>query len=743
MLSIFDSGQKYPVVGYSDFSVTHMDGGEDELEFRVPVDGETYPHVAEETRVEYGDNYYLVKTINAPSTYAIVHCEIDLDFLRSDFWRAYDSGSKTLAELLASLLPSGWSVQGSLPSIKRTIKIENATPYDVLNQAKSTYSVAYEWQTKSKVVTVVDPNATAPSGEYLTDELNLRSIAFKGKSEDFITRLYAYGKEGLTFAAINGGKEYIDNLQYSGKIVCGVWEDERYTNPDSLKTDAEIMLAQLSVPQRSYDCDVIDLAKLDERYSLFDFAMYKVVTLIDRQRKTRMNHKIVEYKEYPDEPERNVLTLSTVVKDIKRQLDGVREELGEVQSAVNVGQTRQERLADMMTNTLGYYYTEETDPEGRIISYMHNQPLLSQSQWIWRRGISGFATSTDGGKTWNSGVSVDGSAVFTNIEARGLVADWIKTGTLNANLIKAGVLQSENGKSSINMNTGTANLTGSLTTISADGAYSMTLKENGLIVYRNGNWAGSIGGSENAQFGPISAVSTDFSRAKYLFCTNLYRWKSNEEVGLILLQGIDEGTRMSSLRWYIGASNTRIASWDDGSGGLYNDIAGVRLRGDRVYLTSISGPIDMYSNLDMHGNSILNQSDARLKTDIHPTDVRALDLLNQIDLQKFRWIENGEREDIGIIAQQLQEIAPDLVHENPSDGHLSIKTDKLVLYCIKAIQELSGKTESQPLELGLDPHDKWRYTRNAAKRANPKIDDEIIMEVDDDKNPDNNADMGA
>lgn len=742
MLSVYDSGQKYPVAGYRDFYITHVEDGNDRLNFTVPVDADIYKRLAEENRVEYGGNYYLIKSIDAPSSYANISCSIDLDFLRANFHRTYDSGSITLSALLLSLLPSGWTVSGYNPGISRTIKMEMATDYDIVKQAANTYSVAYEWHTVEKRLVVMNPNVSEPPGEYLTDELNLRSIAFKGKTDGLVTRLYAYGKDGLTFASINGGREYVENYQYTGKTICGYWQDERYTDATSLKTDAEIMLAGLSAPERSYDCDVIDLAKLDDRYSDFVFALHKVVTLVDRKRHTRMNHKIVEYKEYPDEPEQNVLTLSTVVKDIKRQLDGVREELGEVQSAVNVGQTRQERLADMMTNTLGYYYTEETDPEGRIISYMHNQPLLSQSQWIWRRGISGFATSTDGGKTWNSGVSIDGSAVFTNIETRGLVADWIKTGTLNADLIKAGTISSKNGKSTINMDTGTANLTGSLTTISADGSYSMTLKENGLIVYRNGNWAGSIGGLDNAQFGPISAVSTDFARAKYLFCTNLYRWKSNEEVGLILLQGIDEGTRMSSLRWYIGASNTRVASWDDGSGGLYNDIAGVRLRGDRVYLTSISGPIDMYSNLDMHGNSILNQSDARLKTDIHPTDVRALDLLNQIDLQKFRWIENGEREDIGIIAQQLQEIAPDLVHENPSDGHLSIKTDKLVLYCIKAIQELSGKTESQPLELGLDPHDKWRYTRNAAKRANPKIDDEIIMEVDDGNKPDNATDMG-
>lgn len=99
--------------------------------------------------------------------------------------------------------------------------------------------------------------------------------------------------------------------------------------------------------------------------------------------------------------------------------------------------------------------------------------------------------------------------------------------------------------------------------------------------------------------------------------------------------------------------------------------------------------IDMYSPIDMHGFAINNQSDARMKKNIQPTKVNALKVLNAFDLKEFDWVQDGTHEDIGVIAQQLQQVIPDLVQEE-KDGHLSIKTTKFIFYLIKAIQELSG-----------------------------------------------------
>ena len=109
--------------------------------------------------------------------------------------------------------------------------------------------------------------------------------------------------------------------------------------------------------------------------------------------------------------------------------------------------------------------------------------------------------------------------------------------------------------------------------------------------------------------------------------------------------------------------------------------------------------VDCYSHINMHGfnivdSSITTSSDARLKTNIKDSSVDALGMINQIEMKEFDWIENGEHEDLGIIAQQLQTIMPDLVIEDTLTSKLSINMSKFIPYLIKAIQQLS-KDESE------------------------------------------------
>ena len=106
-----------------------------------------------------------------------------------------------------------------------------------------------------------------------------------------------------------------------------------------------------------------------------------------------------------------------------------------------------------------------------------------------------------------------------------------------------------------------------------------------------------------------------------------------------------------------------------------------------------SGNVDVYRNLDIHGYSILNQSDVRLKTNIQNTDVYGLDVINALECKKFDWIESGEHQKIGLIAQQVERVEPSLVDINTYDGHYSLKTTELIPYLIKAVQELSTQVK--------------------------------------------------
>ena len=97
-----------------------------------------------------------------------------------------------------------------------------------------------------------------------------------------------------------------------------------------------------------------------------------------------------------------------------------------------------------------------------------------------------------------------------------------------------------------------------------------------------------------------------------------------------------------------------------------------------------------YNDIDMSKNSILNTSDERLKTNIEPSGADALSIINSIRTYSFDWVENGEHEEMGFIAQQLEaEARADFVSINEHDGHYSTREMKMIPYLVKAVQQLS------------------------------------------------------
>ena len=101
--------------------------------------------------------------------------------------------------------------------------------------------------------------------------------------------------------------------------------------------------------------------------------------------------------------------------------------------------------------------------------------------------------------------------------------------------------------------------------------------------------------------------------------------------------------------------------------------------------------LDFYSNLDMHNYAILNQSDARLKENIRSSDESALEKLMQLNILQYDWRETKEHVNMGMVAQQVQEVIPEAVKISDKTGLYSINQIALIPYLVKAIQEMSGK----------------------------------------------------
>jgi hypothetical protein len=108
------------------------------------------------------------------------------------------------------------------------------------------------------------------------------------------------------------------------------------------------------------------------------------------------------------------------------------------------------------------------------------------------------------------------------------------------------------------------------------------------------------------------------------------------------------------------------------------------------------------------GNNV-NLSDAREKTNVELAG-SYLDKICAIPVKTFNYIDQNRDEDdgltLGVIAQDVQEIAPELVSESnwagkdePEKMRLSIYQTDLQYALMKAIQELNAKVDAQALEI--------------------------------------------
>lgn len=309
------------------FFRTRSYGGMMYLQFDISPDHELYKYIAEETEFEYEGQRYVVKGINERKTATTVNAELDLSGLDSKGYTNFTRKTESFYNVSRDILDgTGWTiVDAELVSKRTSLDLKDVTTRDILEHCTNStaYNTCYSFDTINKIIYCIKPqNNTTPTGTYFTDELNLTDMTFKGSSSGLVTKLYAFGKDGLDISSVNGGKRYIENHTYTDKVIVAIWRDDRYTDPQSLFDDAVVKLASLAVPERSYTCKVVDLAKAyPEIYSeILKYDLYDVVTLIDRKRKTRINHRIVEVREYPADSTLNTVTMSTVAGKVSGKI---------------------------------------------------------------------------------------------------------------------------------------------------------------------------------------------------------------------------------------------------------------------------------------------------------------------------------------------------------------------------------------------------------------------------------------
>ena len=513
-MKLYSGNKAYPLSCISNWCITSALGGNKTMQFDISPQCEEYRMISEEERIEYDGVYYNIKSINERRTTATVNAEIDLDGLKCKIFTAFKYDTISFAQAMSMALEdTGWSVMGTgLISAKRSFDLTDVTPLDIVNKCtdKTMYNVSFDIDNIHKILNVSVPTAIA-GNVFFSDELNLKELTFKGSTSSFATRLYAYGKDGLSFAEINGGKAYIDNNSYSDKLIATVWRDERYTKAESLLADAKEKLKELAVPERSYVCSIIDLARLNKtEYSDFYIRLNSIITLIDRNRGKRLEHTVVEIKEYPNESINNTVTLSTMPEKISKKLLNTSIQINEAMATET--SLRKQAIATataLITGADGGYVVLNPSEKPSELLIMNTDSIETATK-MWRFNMGGLGFSSNGyNGPFPLAMTMDGA----------IVADYITVGTLNADIIKAGTLQGikivattgsiagwkmENGV--LVSDDGTMELDSVSNKITVNNAYGsklMTLSKEGVKFWRGDTEIGQIGirGGDTGQYG--------------------------------------------------------------------------------------------------------------------------------------------------------------------------------------------------------------------------------------------------
>ncbi len=436
-----------------DYCIKEKYNGINELSFSVP--GDDIKIVNEQSIHETTQNQaYLVKVVNGDN----ITCELDLDELRS-VQTDYDASATPHDHLTAALASVGWSlVDYTGITAKRTIT-GALTPMEIIEQVENIWSgVTALYDTNEKKVTILCPENNKPQYTFLAEELNLRQLDISGNSSTFCTRLRAKGADGMTFADINDGKDYVENYTYSNRIIYGTAIiDERFNDKQSLKDYAQATLDANAVPAVSYECDVVDVAAMDSDYSFQQLQMHKSVWLLDKKFNTRVAHRVVEYCIYPDDASKNKVTLSTVTPSLQSAVRFLQNSINDPNSAARQRETSAvDAATKLITGAKGGNVRFVNDGNGKPIELLiMDTDDIATAQKVWRFNIGGFGFSSNGyNGTYATAITQDGH----------IVADFMDVGTLSAVLIK-----SADGKSKWNLSTGEMDLYNTKITTSSTG----------------------------------------------------------------------------------------------------------------------------------------------------------------------------------------------------------------------------------------------------------------------------------
>ena len=121
------------------------------------------------------------------------------------------------------LYDTGWSLDARYDSFwpdgRHDLETDKQSVLDNIRMLQSLFGGMLLWDSKNRRVALVDENKyRAYEGFKVRYRHNLASIE-KKEDRNIITRLNVYGNSNLNIAALNGGRDFLDNFSYTNEVL--------------------------------------------------------------------------------------------------------------------------------------------------------------------------------------------------------------------------------------------------------------------------------------------------------------------------------------------------------------------------------------------------------------------------------------------------------------------------------------------------------------------------------------------
>lgn len=305
-----------------DIIVTGEVNGADTLEFKLPFSDPKRAYLDNEKQVQIAEDIYRIRTVNdekgsdGNSILTSVYAEAafyDLTFSAEKQPREFNADLPTVPMAYA-LAGTGWEVGTVNVTTLRTWNCQEDNALAILRMVQNIHGGDLVFHSRDRRVDLLTFSGT-DSGALFAYRKNLTGIKRVVDTRSLVTRLYAIGKDGMTFATINGGKEYVEDFTYSNEVRVSTLDCSSFTNPYQMLEFAKMRLAEYAKPRVSYVLSAMDLSVLTgyehEKWELGD-----IVTVDDRDLNLTIKTRIIRRQYNLQEPWKTVLELSTKLREL-------------------------------------------------------------------------------------------------------------------------------------------------------------------------------------------------------------------------------------------------------------------------------------------------------------------------------------------------------------------------------------------------------------------------------------------